>query len=226
MQAPPTALIFSSATLLKNLALTMTGKRLKICRSQDQVSGQDLSSTTIYWGYLLSSEDASTTDSLDLLLRDPAEEPGLDNHWLLGKNTLAEHLAEASPRDVDNRGLTLHAGILEPSLLRDEGPEFVQVDSGLVEVGVVGVHVEVPHANLSEVSGMVLVEVDPVVVLTTSVSTTSRMLPVLADPAVTMRDVSSQLPGLLLAGGHLSCRSESSNKSLVVLDLQDASCAC
>ena len=73
-------------------------------------------------------------------------------------------LAEASPRDVDNRGLTLHSGILEPSLneqhvidavgflkqylLRDEGPEFVQVDSGLVEVGVVGVHVEVPHANL------------------------------------------------------------------------------
>ena len=73
-------------------------------------------------------------------------------------------LAEASPGDVDNRGLTLHSGILEPSLneqhvidavgflkqylLRDEGPEFVQVDSGLVEVGVVGVHVEVPHANL------------------------------------------------------------------------------
>ena len=29
---------------------------------------------------------------------------------------------------------------------------------------------------------MVLVEVDPVVMLTTGVSTTSRMLPVLADP--------------------------------------------
>jgi len=27
-------------------------------------------------GYLLSSEDASTPDSLDLLLSDPAEEPG------------------------------------------------------------------------------------------------------------------------------------------------------
>ena len=25
-------------------------------------------------------------------------------------------LTEASPRDVDNRGLTLHSGILEPSL--------------------------------------------------------------------------------------------------------------
>ena len=33
-------------------------------------------------------------------------------------------------------------------LLRDQGPEFVQVDAGLVEVGVVGVHMEVPHTNL------------------------------------------------------------------------------
>merc|ERR1719222_135361 len=93
MQAPPTALIFSSATLLKNLALTMTGERLKICRSQDQVSGQDLSSTTIYWGYLLSSEDASTTDSLDLLLRDPAEEPGDEVH---DENRLPGH--QVQPR--------------------------------------------------------------------------------------------------------------------------------
>ena len=36
--------------------------------------------------------------------------------------------------------------------------------------------------DLSEVTRMVFVEVDPVVMLTTSVSTTSGMLPVLADP--------------------------------------------
>ena len=38
--------------------------------------GRILVLTTIYWDYLLSSEDAGTTDGLDLLLRDPAEEPG------------------------------------------------------------------------------------------------------------------------------------------------------
>ena len=38
-------------------------------------------------------------------------------------------------------------------------------------------------ADLSEVSRMVLVKVDPVVMLTTSVSTTSRVLPVLPNPA-------------------------------------------
>merc|ERR1719382_1499575 len=169
-------------------------------------------------GYLLSSEDASTSDSLDLLLSDPAEEPGLDNHWLLGKDTLAKHLAIASTGYINNWSLVLHPSIFQASLLRDKRPELVQVDSRLVEVGVVGVHVEVPHTNLSEVSRMVLVKVDPVVMLPTSVSATSRVLPVLSDPAMTVGDVSSQLPGLLLAGGHLSCRSESSNKSLVVLD--------
>ena len=36
--------------------------------------------------------------------------------------------------------------------------------------------------DLSEVTRMVFVEVDPVVMLTTSVSATSRVLPVLSDP--------------------------------------------
>merc|ERR1719209_807636 len=154
MQAPPTALIFSSATI-----------------ERDE---------------LLSSEDASTPDSLDLLLRHPAEEPGLHDDGLLGKNTLAQHLAVTSSRDVDDRSLILHTSILEPGLFRNERPELVKVDSRLVQVGVVGVHVEVPHSHLSEVTRMVFVEVDPVVMLTTSVSATSRMLPVLSDPAMTM----------------------------------------
>ena len=37
-------------------------------------------------------------------------------------------------------------------------------------------------SHLSEVTRMVLVEVDPVMVLATSVSATSRVLPVLSDP--------------------------------------------
>ena len=54
-----------------------------------------------------------------------------------------------------------HQHIHPPGLLGNEGPQLVQVDAGLVEVGVVGVDVEVPHTDLTEVSGMVLVEVDP-----------------------------------------------------------------
>ena len=89
-----------------------------------------------------------------------------------------------------------------PCLVRHQRPQLVQVDAGLVQVGVVGVDVEVPHSNLAEVSGMILVKVDPVVMLATSVSATSGVLPVLSDPTMTVGHVSSQLPGLLLRCVH------------------------
>merc|ERR1719220_534910 len=57
---------------------------------------------------------------------------------------------------------------------------------GWCRLELLGVHVEVPHSHLSEVTRMVFVKVNPVVMLTTSVSATSRVLPVLSDPAVTM----------------------------------------
>jgi len=63
--------------------------------------------------------------------------------------------------------------------------------------------VEVPHTDLTEVSRMVLIEVDPVVMLSTSVSTTSGMLPVLSNPTVSMAHVATQLTGLFLTGRHL-----------------------
>ena len=44
----------------------------------------------------------------------------------------------------------------------------------------------------------------PVVMLATSVSTTSRMLPVLSNPTMSVGDMSSQLTGLLLSCGHFS----------------------
>ena len=61
----------------------------------------------------------------------------------------------------------------------------------------------VPHTNLTEVTGMVLVDVGPVVVLTTSHTTTTRMLPVLSDTSVTGGDVTAVLAGVGKAGRHL-----------------------
>jgi hypothetical protein len=115
-------------------------------------------------------------------------------------------------------------------LLGDESPQAVEVDGGH-EVGVALV-VEVPHADLTEVTRMAVerengpvvsisngemmgiewrskwrgryalfVEVDPVVVLTTSVTTTTRMLPVLANTTVTGGNVSPLLSVLAQAGG-------------------------
>merc|ERR1719392_400292 len=125
----------------------------------------------------LSSQDTRSSHSLDLFFGNAREKPGLHNDGLLGKNTLAQDLAVTSPRNVNHWSLVFHSSVLQSRLFRDERPELVKVHSWLVEVRVVRVHVEVPHANLSKVTRMVLVKVDPVVVLATSVSATSRVLP-------------------------------------------------
>lgn len=80
-------------------------------------------------------------------------------------------------------------------LSSDQGPQFVQVNFGPELV--LATQMEVPHANLAEVTRMVFVEVDAVMVHATSVTATSRMLTVLADTAMTVADVTTQLPGLL-----------------------------
>lgn len=61
----------------------------------------------------------------------------------------------------------------------------------------------VPHTNLSEVTGMVLVDVGPVVVLTTSHTTTTGMLPVLSDTSVTGGNVTAVLAGVAQSRGML-----------------------
>lgn len=66
---------------------------------------------------------------------------------------------------------------------------LVEVDDGLPEL--VLQLVEVAHTNLSEVTGMVLVDVGTVVVLTTGHTTTTGMLAVLTDTTVTGRDVTT-----------------------------------
>lgn len=81
------------------------------------------------------------------------------------------------------------------SLLRDERPDLVDIDGG-GEVAVLS-QVEVSHTNLSEISRMVLIHVDSVMVLTTSLTSSTRMLAVLANTAVTHADVSSEASSLL-----------------------------
>ncbi len=50
----------------------------------------------------------------------------------------------------------------------------------------VSTEVESPHTNLTEVTGVILVEVDPMVMLTTGLTTTTGMLSVLTDTTVTV----------------------------------------
>jgi len=78
---------------------------------------------------------------------------------------------------------------------------LIQVDNRLPEV--VALLVEVSHTDLSKVTGMVLVHVGSVVMLSTSETATTWMLAVLAYTTVTGRDVSAVLAGLAQMGRHL-----------------------
>jgi len=120
---------------------------------------------------------------------------------LLGHETLTQDLEEASLHAVNDGCLILDVLVLKTSLLGDERPELLDVDS-LTMVSV-STKVEASHTNLSKVTGVVLVEVDPMMVLTTGLTTTTGMLSMLAYTTVTVRNVASRLSSLLMTGGHL-----------------------
>jgi hypothetical protein len=125
----------------------------------------------------LSNQLDGTTDSLDLLLGSAGDVAGLDDDGLGGETTLGEDLAVTGTESVDDGDDLGLLGSVLAGLLGNEGPEGVQVDDGAV-LAVAG-QVEATHTDLTEVTGMVLVHVDTVVVLTTSKTTSSGMLAVL-----------------------------------------------
>ena len=71
---------------------------------------------------------------------------------------------------------------------------LIEIDDGLPE-GVLHL-VEVSHADFSEVTWMVLVEIGAVMMLTTGHTATTGMLPVLADSSMTGGDVTAAVDGL------------------------------
>ena len=62
---------------------------------------------------------------------------------------------------------------------------------------------EVSHADLSEITGMILVEIGSVVVLTTGHTATTGMLAVLSNATVTGRNMTAALSCLRKSGRHL-----------------------
>ena len=78
----------------------------------------------------------------------------------------------------------------------DSRAYLVEVDDGLPE-GVLHL-VEVSHADLSEVTWMVLVEIGAVVMLTTGHTTTTGVLSVLAHSSMTGGDVAAAVREMLV----------------------------
>lgn len=84
--------------------------------------------------------------------------------------------------------------------MRDQRPELFDVDDGAEEL--VAQLVEVSHSDLAEVTRMILVEQNAVVVHASGVTSASGMLAMLADSSVAGADVTSLLPVLLESRRH------------------------
>ena len=150
----------------------------------------------------LRGEDTGTTDRTDLLLRTLREELGADDDGLLRETALAEDLEEAGVGDVDHRDGAALLPVLA-DVLGDERPQTVQVDRRHV-VALVQ-EVELAHAVLAKVPGVVAVKQRAVVVLATRVTAASGVLAVLDDAAVAHLHVATQLPRLPQTSSHLVC---------------------
>merc|ERR1712086_253889 len=150
----------------------------------------------------LSNENADAAGGLGLLLSLTREETGLDDDGLGGETTLAEDLEEATLGDVNDGGDGGILGGVETGLLRHEAPQLLDVHRAAVAWVVV--LVEVAHTDLTEVTGMVLVKVDTVMMLTTGKTATSAVttFSVLANTTLAMTDLAAHLAGLLHASRH------------------------
>merc|ERR1719223_1128617 len=102
---------------------------------------------------------------------------------LLGEKSLAEDLEVSGGGDINDRGLVFRVSVFESHLLTSKTPDLVKVDGRAMEL--VALEVEVSHTNLTEVTRVVLIEVNSVVMLTTGVTATTRVLAVLTDTSLT-----------------------------------------
>lgn len=151
----------------------------------------------------LCNELDNTTGLGDLALGVLGEVAGADDEWDGWDATLAEDFAVSEWEEVEDWGsvgLAASESLLA-LLLWDERPELVEVDDWLPE-SVLHL-VEVSHTDFTEVTRVVLVHVGTVVVLTTSKTTTTGMLSVLAYTTVTGRDVTAVLAGVGKTGRHI-----------------------
>merc|ERR1740129_501273 len=150
----------------------------------------------------LGGQDASSTNSFDFFFCYPGKGSGLHNHWLFGHHTSTEDFEVTSTADVNDRCFLIILLVFNSGLFGNKGPQLVRIDGRTVLVWSVGMNVEVPHTDFAEITWMVLIKVDTMVMLSTGVTATSGMLPVFTNATMTMRNMASKLPGLLLVLAH------------------------
>jgi len=146
---------------------------------------------------------ASATGGLDLFFGAAGEELGLDDERLCEALALAEDLEVACGDAVNDGDGASCAALALTVLLGDQRWQCVHVDDRAETVGGARSLVEVTHTDFPEVTRVIFVEVDAVMVLATGVTAATVVLAVLADTAVAVGHVAPQFAALLLGLDHL-----------------------
>merc|ERR1719245_1504487 len=134
----------------------------------------------------LRNSNADSDGGLDLFLGSAGEESGFDDDGLGRETSLSKDLEESSFGDVDDGGSGGVGGSGLAIFLRNQRPQLLDINR--VAVDWVLFDMEVSHTDFTEVTGMVFVEVDAVVVLTSGETATSTVttLTVLTDTTLTV----------------------------------------
>jgi len=125
------------------------------------------------------TKDANTSGLLDFGFSLLCEVSSLHDNRLLWKLAFTHHFHVPILHHVDNWSLGRIILVLFTCPLWEKCPDLIDVDGG--DDLAIFQQMEVAHTDLSKVSWVILVEVDSVVVLTTSITTASRVFTMLAD---------------------------------------------
>ena len=159
-------------------------------------------SILIFFGHAcLGSEQAGTSSRLNLLLGKLGEVLGLNNNRDIDLS-ISKKLEVSLGHKINNGGLA-RSGTLGSLINTLSGniEELVNVDSR--SEGSVLQHMEVTHTNLTEVTRVIFIKEDTVVVLSSCVTATTGMLTVLSNTTVSHLDVAALLACFVEAGGHI-----------------------
>lgn len=157
----------------------------------------------------LSNQQACTSGFLDLLFCQLGEEFCLDNN----RNSdlsISKELEVSLGYKVDHRGLAASVLCCLINTLTGNIEQFVDID-GRSEVSV-SQQVKLAHTDLSEITRMVFIHHNTVMVLATSITATTWMLTVLSDTTVSGGNVSSLFAVLVGVGRHDLLRNQTKRK--------------
>ncbi len=133
----------------------------------------------------LSDQFNNTTSSSDFFFSQLGDESSFDDNWNIWNSTFTQNLTVTGSQGVDDwsRRWRSTLQVLVSLVFWDQCPQFVQVQDWLPEMSLL--LVEVSHTNLTEITWMVFIHVNSVVMLTTGHTSTTGVLSVLTDTTFT-----------------------------------------